>query len=100
MVEAVPRGRVIAPRDDTVVVEGNQYFPPGSGDEQYLQASRTKSSCPWQGVAFYDPVQVDRSVGRTGAWTYRHPSPLARRIRNHVAFWGDVTVQDTGAGTR
>jgi uncharacterized protein (DUF427 family) len=100
MVEAVFQGRVIARSDDTVVVEGNHYFPPSAVDEQYLHASRTKSLCPWKGVASYYSVQVDGSVSRNAAWTYRHPSPLARRIKNHVAFWGAVTVHDAGAGTR
>lgn len=100
MVEAVFQGRVIARSDDTVVVEGNHYFPPGAVDERYLEASRTKSLCPWKGVASYYTVRVDGSASPNAAWTYRHPSPLARRIKNHVAFWGDVTVRDSEAGTR
>ncbi len=100
MVEAVFAGRVIARSDTTVVVEGNQYFPPGAVDEQYLRSSRGKSLCPWKGVASCYTVQVDGSTGRNAAWTYRHPSPLARRIKNHVAFRGEVTVHDAGARTR
>ncbi len=89
MVEAVFPGRVIARSEDTVVLEGNHYFPPGAVDEQYLHSSGRKSA-----------AQVDGSVSGSAAWTYRHAFPPARRIKNHVAFWGDVTVHDTAARTR
>ncbi|MDT0261504.1 DUF427 domain-containing protein [Jatrophihabitans lederbergiae] len=98
MVEAVFEGQVIARSEDTVVIEGNHYFPPGDVDHQYLRRSRMKSVCPWKGLASYYTVEVDDAGGRDAAWTYRHPSPLARSIKNHIAFWGDVTVRDTDAG--
>ncbi len=98
MVEAVFQGQVIARSEDTVVIEGNHYFPPGAVDHQYLRRSRMKSVCPWKGLASYYTVEVDDAAGRNAAWTYRHPSPLARSIKNHIAFWGDVTVRDTDAG--
>ncbi|WP_353649974.1 DUF427 domain-containing protein [Nakamurella sp. A5-74] len=100
MIEATYEGRVIARSKDTVVVEGNHYFPLSDVDEQYLTATRSKSLCPWKGVASYYTVQVDGSASRNAAWTYRHPSPLARRIKNRVAFWGDVAVRDAGADSR
>ena len=92
MVEAIFNGQVIATSAHTVVVEGNHYFPPGDVDQRFLRATRMKSLCPWKGIASYYTVEVDDVRDRNAAWTYRHPSPLARRIKNHVAFWGQVQV--------
>ncbi len=98
MVEAVFQGQIIARSEDTVVIEGNHYFPPGDVDEQYLHRSRMKRMCPWKGIASYYTVEVDGTAARNVAWTYRHLSPLARSIKNHIAFWGNVTARETGAG--
>lgn len=94
MVEAIFNGRVIGASEHTVVVEGNHYFPPDDVDEVYLRRTRMKSLCPWKGIASYYTVEVDGVRDRNAAWTYRHPSPLARRIKNHIAFWGQVQVAD------
>jgi uncharacterized protein (DUF427 family) len=90
--EAVFNGQVIARSDATVVVEGNHYFPPEAVQPEFLQRTWMKSLCPWKGVASYYTVEVDGVRDANAAWTYRHPSPLARRIKNHVAFWGRVRV--------
>ncbi len=84
---------VIARSDQTVVIEGNRYFPPDSIVEEHFSRTRAKSLCPWKGIASYYTLSVDGVEQRNAAWTYRHPSPLARKIKNHVAFWdaGSVT---------
>ncbi len=92
MVEAVFGGQVIARSEATVMVEGNHYVPPESIRSGFLVRSRAKSLCPWKGIASYYTVAVDEVQGRNAAWTYRHPSPLARRIKNHVAFTPIVDV--------
>jgi len=77
-------------------VEGNHYFPAEAVRDEFLTRSRMKSGCPWKGVASYYTVEVDGVRDTHAAWTYqRHPPPLARRIKNHVAFWGDVRVVHT-----
>lgn len=91
---ATYNGSTIAQSDATVRVEGNHYFPPDSVDERYLRRSRMKSLCFWKGVASYRHVEVDGMVAKNAAWLYRHPSPLARRIKGHVAFWNGVEVID------
>ena len=78
--------------DDIVVVEGNAYFPLTSVPEGVLHPSSTTSVCPWKGVASYYDVHVDGQVVPDGAFTYRHPSPLARRIKGRVAFWKGIEV--------
>lgn len=82
----------VAASDDIVTVEGNAYFPLDSVDEGVLQPSSTTSVCPWKGVASYYDVHVDGHVVPDGAFTYRHPSPLARRIKGRVAFWKGIKI--------
>ncbi len=86
---ATVNDKVIARSDRTVLIEGNRYFPPDSIVEEHFTRTRMKSLCPWKGVASYYTLTVDGVDQRNAAWTYRHPSPLARKIKNHVAF-GDV----------
>ncbi len=91
---AVFHGRVVAESDATVQVEGTQYFPPHSVDADVLERSWLKSLCYWKGVASYYTLDTGAAKERNAAWTYRHPSPFARRIKNHVAFWpGSVAVE-------
>jgi uncharacterized protein (DUF427 family) len=93
MIEARFNGLVIA-RSEHTVIEGNHYFPPTDVDSRFLRHSRMKSLCPWKGIASDYTVDVEGARGRNAAWTYRHPSPLARKIKNHIAFWGDVQVRE------
>jgi len=91
-VRAIWNGAVLADSDDTVVVEGNHYFPHESVNWQYFTPSRTHTLCPWKGVASYHTVEVDGVSNPDAAWFYPHPSPLARRVKNRVAFWNGVGV--------
>jgi uncharacterized protein (DUF427 family) len=93
---AIYNGQVIAQSSDVVLLEGTVYFPPSAVQHEYLRRSRAKSLCYWKGVASYYTVEVDGVTGRNAAWTYRHPSPLARRIKGHVAFWRGVRVERVG----
>ena len=52
-VEAIWNDTVIAHSDETVVVEGNHYFPRGDVDTSMLEKSETTSECPWKGTAHY-----------------------------------------------
>ena len=98
---AVFHGRVVAESDATVRVEGNQYFRRrGSVDANVLEPSWLKSLCYWKGVASYYTLDTGVAKERNAAWTYRHPSPFARRIKNHIAFWpGTVAVVPVDAET-
>ena len=88
------RGAVIAESDGTRVVEGNHYFPATAVDWDALLVSPSRSYCYWKGKASYFHVTNGDDVAMDSAWTYERPWPLARRIRDHVAFWGDVEVAD------
>lgn len=101
MIRAVWKGTVLAEAPRTKLVEGNHYFPPESVDRARLIDSPTRSICPWKGMAHYYTVTVDgprAQVNPDAAWCYPHPSPLARRIKNHVAFWNGVTVEGEPEG--
>ncbi|MBX9399218.1 DUF427 domain-containing protein [Streptomyces sp. TRM72054] len=99
MLRAVWNGAVIAEAPRTVVVEGNHYFPPEALRREYFTKTRSRSLCFWKGLARYYTVTVDGRTNRNAAWYYPHPSPLARRIKNHVAFWQGVTIEGAPEGT-
>jgi uncharacterized protein (DUF427 family) len=92
MVEARWNGSLIASSDDTVVVEGNHYFPLEAVDAALLRESSTTSVCPWKGTAHYYSLNVDGAENRDAAWYYPDPKAEAEQIRGRVAFWKGVTV--------
>lgn len=93
MVQAVWNGTVVAESDDTVVVEGNHYFPREALKEEYLHLSDHTSVCPWKGQAHYLTLHVGGEVNRDAAWYYPQPSEAAREVQDRVAFWRGVQVQ-------
>jgi uncharacterized protein (DUF427 family) len=93
MPRAVWNGVALADSEHTVELEGKHYFPPESLNRVYFVDSPTRSRCPWKGVARYYTIVVGDQVNLDAAWSYPHPSPLARRIRGHVAFWGGVHIE-------
>src|SRR5713101_8231741 len=93
MAKAIWEGAVLAQSDQTVEVEGNQYFPPNSVNKEHLRASNTHSVCPWKGIASYYDVEVNGKSNRDAAWYYPDPKPAAKQIKDHVAFWKGVKVE-------
>ena len=91
---AIWNDTVIAESDDTVVVEGNHYFPRSSVREDLLQDSNTTSFCPWKGKASYQSLVVDGEVNRDAMWFYPEPFPAAKKVDDRVAFWKGVTVTE------
>lgn len=92
--KAVFNNVIIAESDDTIVVEGNHYFPPQSLKKEYFVASDHKSTCPWKGLASYYSVNVDGKTETDAAWYYKSPSEAAKEIKDHVAFWKGVKVSE------
>jgi uncharacterized protein (DUF427 family) len=90
--KAIWNGAVLAESDQTVVIEGNHYFPPDSIREEHFKASETHSVCPWKGTASYYTVEVGGERNPDAAWFYPEPKDAARQIAGHVAFWKGVTV--------
>ncbi len=96
MPKAIWNGAVIAESDDTVVVEGNHYFPLDSVERRHLVESDTHSVCPWKGTASYYTLEVDGKRNEDAAWYYPSPSPAAQEITGRVAFWRGVEIVDGG----
>ncbi len=94
MVKAVWNGQVIAESDDTVVVEGNHYFPRGNVDQGVIVDSDTTSFCPWKGTAHYYSIKVGDAVNQDAAWYYPDPKDAAAEIKDRIAFWNGVEVSD------
>ena len=90
---AVWRGAVLAESDNTILVEGNHYFPPESIHREYFRPSDTHTFCPWKGEASYYDVVVAGEVNRDAAWYYPEVKEAARHIKGRVAFWKGVTVE-------
>lgn len=93
MAKATWNGAVLAESDETVVVEGNHYFPNASVDWGYFQESNRHTTCAWKGVASYYSIVVDGKTNANAAWYYPTPSPAAARIKDRVAFWSGVKVE-------
>jgi uncharacterized protein (DUF427 family) len=92
MAEARWNGTLVARSDDTVVVEGNHYFPEAALDRALLKPSDTTTICPWKGTAHYYTLVVDGQENKDAVWYYPDPKPAASGIRGRVAFWKGVTV--------
>ncbi len=92
-VRAVWKGAVLAESDQTVVVEGNHYFPSDSVDHRRLRDSSSHTTCAWKGLASYYDVVVGDDVNAEAAWYYPDPKPAASQVRDRIAFWRGVNVE-------
>lgn len=92
--KAVWNDVLLAESDDTVVVEGNHYFPPGSLLMQYFTASDHTTRCPWKGTASYYSIDVDGKRNENAAWFYPKPLAAAAEIEGRIAFWKGVEVRN------
>jgi uncharacterized protein (DUF427 family) len=92
MARATWKGAVIAESDETLVVEGNHYFPVQSVNQDYLTESDTHTRCFWKGTASYYDVVVDGEANHDAAFYYPDPSSAASKIKDHIAFWRGVQI--------
>ena len=92
--KAIWNNKVIAESDDTVVIEGNRYFPAESIKKEYFKESSTNTVCPWKGTASYYTLGINGEENVDAAWYYPQPSDLAKNIKDYVAFWKGVEVTD------
>jgi uncharacterized protein (DUF427 family) len=87
-------GAVLAESDQTVVVEGNHYFPPEDVRDEYFEPSHSHTTCPWKGEASYRSVVVNGERNDDAAWYYPVTKDAAKEITHRVAFWKGVTVEE------
>jgi len=92
VVRAVWNGVVIAESADTVVVEGNHYFPEGDVRGEHLVDSEHTSVCGWKGIARYKSVVAAGATATDAPWYYPDPLPAAEGIAGRLAFWRGVVV--------
>jgi len=92
MIQAIWNGQVLAESEETVVVEGNHYFPEAAVRQAYLTPSDTTSFCGWKGDCSYFNVVVAGKENADAAWFYADPYERAEKIRGHIAFWKGVRV--------
>ncbi|TDK68492.1 DUF427 domain-containing protein [Sapientia aquatica] len=90
--KAIWNNEIIASSDNTVVVEGNHYFPPASLTMQYFKPSDKHTVCPWKGTASYYDVEVNGKANKDAAWFYPDTKSAADNIKGYVAFWRGVDV--------
>ena len=90
--KAIWNGVVLAESDDTIIVEGNHYFPASSINSAHFVESDTYTTCPWKGVASYYSLSVGGKENKDAAWYYPDARPMARNIEGRVAFWKGVEV--------
>ena len=91
--KAVYEGTVIAQSENTILIEGNHYFPESDVKMEYLIPSETHSTCPWKGLASYYDVKVN-TVNKDAAWYYPEPKDAAKEIKGYVAFWKGISVTE------
>ncbi len=90
--KAIWNGTVIAESDDTIVIEGNHYFPPESVNKEFFQESQYHTTCPWKGEASYFDLVVNGKQNANAVWYYPNPKDAAKPIRGYFAFWKGVEV--------
>jgi uncharacterized protein (DUF427 family) len=81
---------ILAENNDTIVIEGNHYFPPAAVNRDYLQKSDTHTTCPWKGQASYYTFFIGDKVETDAAWYYPEPKEAAKQIKDYVAFYKGV----------
>lgn len=92
--KAIWNGKIIAESDETIVVEGNHYFPPDAVQPEYLKKNDHHTTCFWKGQASYFDLIVDTRINQNAAWTYPDPSEAASNIKGYIAFWRGVEVTE------
>jgi uncharacterized protein (DUF427 family) len=93
MPKAVWNDAVLAESEDTIVIEGNHYFPRESINRAYFKESQHHTTCSWKGVASYYDIYVGGKTNANAAWYYPQPKDAASEIQDYVAFWKGVQVK-------
>ncbi len=91
--KAIWNDTILAESDDTIIVEGNHYFPIESIKKEFFEPSQLTTMCGWKGMANYYSVTVHGKTNKDCAWYYANPNDAAKKIKGHIAFWNGVTVK-------
>ena len=93
IMKAIWNNQLIAESNDTIVIEGNHYFPHESINKEFFKSSETHTVCPWKGSASYYSIEVQGKLNPDAAWYYPEVSELAKGIEKRVAFWRGVEIK-------
>ncbi len=91
--QAIWNDVVIAESNDTVVVEGNEYFDPKDVKMEYFTKTELTTVCGWKGKANYYSLTVNGKTNKDCAWYYAEPNDAAEKIKGRIAFWNGVEVK-------
>lgn len=91
--KAIWNGAVIAESNETIVVEGNHYFPSNTINREFFQPNETHTVCGWKGTASYYNVVVNGEVNKDAAWYYPETKDGAKNIEGYIAFWKGVRTE-------
>ena len=92
--KAIWNDEVVANSNETIVVEGNHYFPPTSLNEQFFKKSEKHTVCSWKGTASYYDLEVNGQSNNDSAWYYPKPKSAANNIAGYIAFWKGVKITE------
>jgi len=92
--KAIWSGKVLAESDDTVVIEGNHYFPAHAMRKDFFEESSSHTFCPWKGTASYFTIKVDGKENPDAAWYYPETYEAAKPIEGRIAFWKGVEIRE------
>lgn len=82
---------VIADSENTMVVEGNHYFPEADIDMDLLSKTDLVTACHWKGDANYYNIEVDGKQYENASWTYHAPkTKQAEPLKDMIAFYGTM----------
>ena len=90
--KAIWNNKILAESNETIIIEGNHYFPPNSINKELFVESGTHTVCPWKGTANYYTLEVDGKRNDDAAWYYPIASAEAKSIEGHIAFWKGVQI--------
>jgi len=95
--KAVWNGQVIAESDETVYIEGNQYFPPDSVAREFFTDSELTTECHWKGTANYYSLVDGDTKAQDAAWYYANPiqgseDKVKHNFKNYVAFYPNIVT--------
>ncbi|EIJ38203.1 DUF427 domain-containing protein [Galbibacter orientalis] len=89
-------GEILAESSEIKEIEGNKYFPQNSLNKQFFKETETHTTCSWKGKASYFNIDVAGKTNKMAAWYYPNPTPLAKEIKDYVAFWKGVEITEEG----
>ena len=91
-VEVVRKGSILFQSRRALLMYENghdpvYYIPKADVPEQFLEATETKTKCPFKGTANYYNLKVDGETLSDSVWQYLESKDEFRAIREYVAFY-------------